>query len=87
MLYRFSKILYEINYVEWRDKNGELIFDDPGAGNYSCILMAANVPEEAIPEPQPPIITVELPIKQPRLTRIQKREKVAKELQKKHGQN
>lgn len=42
--------LYEQEYISWIDKMGELKFCDPGAGNYSCALMAGEVitstPEE-----------------------------------------
>ncbi|XP_031343229.1 uncharacterized protein LOC116178499 [Photinus pyralis] len=36
--------IYEVSYCAWRDREGELIFDDPGAGNYTCAVMAGPVP-------------------------------------------
>lgn len=38
------EILQEISYVSWLDSMGHMIFDDPGAGNYTCALMAGRVP-------------------------------------------
>ncbi|XP_074032419.1 arylalkylamine N-acetyltransferase-like 2 [Leptinotarsa decemlineata] len=43
--------LFEIEYVKWRDKYEELIFCDPGAGNYTCALMAGRVKQPVIEEP------------------------------------
>lgn len=38
------QILFEQYYVDWRDKNGEMIFEDLGAGNYTLAVMAGKVP-------------------------------------------
>ncbi|XP_069700390.1 uncharacterized protein [Periplaneta americana] len=35
---------YEIEYSQWI-KNDDLVFDDPGAGNYSAMLMAMRIPD------------------------------------------
>lgn len=71
--------MYQIKYVEWRDKNGEMIFDDPGAGNYTCALLAGLIP--VAPEPQPPPPVVETDAKKEKVTRVDKR--AAKEKAKK----
>lgn len=47
-------MVQEINYAQWRDEKGELIFDDPGAGNYSFAVMAGRVPPPPPPEPPAP---------------------------------
>lgn len=44
-------MVQEINYAQWKDEKGELIFDDPGAGNYSFAVMAGKVPPPPPPEP------------------------------------
>ncbi|KAJ8984080.1 hypothetical protein NQ317_006578 [Molorchus minor] len=46
--------IYEISYVNWTDKAGELLFCNPGAGNYTCAVMAGIVPPPPEPEPPPP---------------------------------
>ncbi|KAK5646997.1 hypothetical protein RI129_005461 [Pyrocoelia pectoralis] len=46
--------IYEIKYTEWTDSDGELIFDDPGAGNYTCAVMAGTVAPLPPPPPRPP---------------------------------
>ncbi|XP_050306616.1 uncharacterized protein LOC126743533 [Anthonomus grandis grandis] len=48
-----DQVLYEYNYVKWSDKNGELIFCDPGQGNYSCNIQAGVVPPAPEPDPVP----------------------------------
>lgn len=48
--------MLEVSYVEWRDKRKELIFDDPGAGNYTCALMAGAVPPPPVPEPKVTVV-------------------------------
>lgn len=37
--------------MQWRDEKSELIFDDPGAGNYTFAVMAGSVPPPPPPEP------------------------------------
>ncbi|KAF5299365.1 hypothetical protein FQR65_LT06596 [Abscondita terminalis] len=44
------QIVSEVEYTSWKDEHGELIFEDPGPGNYSCALMTGEVPP---PPPQP----------------------------------
>lgn len=51
--FNFFQIEREIYYVEWRDKLNEMIFDDPGPGNYSCALMVGIVPENKEEEKPP----------------------------------
>lgn len=77
------KILNEINYVDWRGKDGEMIFDDPGAGNYSCALMAGVVPEAPEPEPPPPPKVDDVEKKKEKVTRAEKRAEKAKAKKKK----
>ncbi|KAF2901293.1 hypothetical protein ILUMI_04891 [Ignelater luminosus] len=36
--------LFEVNYSDWRDLEGEVVFNNPGKGNYTCALMAGLVP-------------------------------------------
>lgn len=38
------KILIEQFYVDWVDDEGEMIFKEPGIGNYTLALMAGRVP-------------------------------------------
>ncbi|KAF2901294.1 hypothetical protein ILUMI_04892 [Ignelater luminosus] len=64
--------LYEMNYVDWRDPDGEMIFDDPGAGNYTLALMAGLV-SILPPEPPKPKPEEEAPKKPPKITRAEKR--------------
>lgn len=47
------ELLYEQEYTSWVDNTGELKFCDPGAGNYSCALMAGQLltEPEVIEEP------------------------------------
>ncbi|XP_030766679.1 uncharacterized protein LOC115890552 [Sitophilus oryzae] len=49
----FNQILFEYKYVKWSDKNGELVFCDPGPGNYTCNVMAGIVPPPPEPDPVP----------------------------------
>lgn len=63
-----------MNYVDWRDRFNEMIFDEPGVGNYTCAVMAGNVPPPPIPEP-PPKVEEEQPVK---VTREEKRKQKAK---------
>lgn len=62
-----------------------MIFDDPGAGNYTCALMAGYVPQEPIPEPTPPKPTSTEPVKKEKITRKDKRELTAKRKRKEKG--
>ncbi|KAH1013446.1 uncharacterized protein LOC109538683 isoform X2 [Dendroctonus ponderosae] len=48
-----NQILYEFSYVKWSDKNGELIFCNPGPGNYTCNIQAGPVPPPPEPGPSP----------------------------------
>ncbi|CAG9768328.1 unnamed protein product [Ceutorhynchus assimilis] len=48
-----DQVLYEYNYNKWSDKNHELIFCNPGAGNYTCNIQAGLVPAPPEPEPTP----------------------------------
>ncbi|KAF7269614.1 uncharacterized protein LOC143202490 [Rhynchophorus ferrugineus] len=51
-----DQTLFEYQYVKWADRNGGLVFCDPGAGNYTCNVMVGVVPPppepEAPPEPE-----------------------------------
>lgn len=83
-----TQILYEIAYVDWRDKNGDIIFTDPGPGNYTCAFMAGHVSDVSIIQERPPPVEhvrqVQVPVPvvpQPKRTRIQRREIIAKEMQ------
>ncbi|CAH1368384.1 hypothetical protein MTP99_009767 [Tenebrio molitor] len=71
------KVVHEINYVEWRDRFNELIFDEPGQGNYTCAVMAGVVPPP--PAPEPPPKTSEEKVK---ITREEKRKIKAKKKKK-----
>lgn len=75
------EILNEIYYVDWRDQYGEMIFNDPGPGNYTVSLMGMRVPKDRIEEEVAKKV-VEAPKEEPRkhkLTRAEKRaEKAAK---------
>ncbi|XP_065163305.1 uncharacterized protein [Atheta coriaria] len=47
------KLIQEVSYTSWRDKsNNELIFSDPGSGNYTCAFMICDIPAETILDPQ-----------------------------------
>nr|XP_022919199.1 uncharacterized protein LOC111428034 [Onthophagus taurus]XP_022919200.1 uncharacterized protein LOC111428034 [Onthophagus taurus] len=74
------KVMFEIEYCKWTNKEtGLLIFDDPGAGNYTIACMAGNVPDE--PFKDKPHKNVEEEVveeKPPVLTRADRREMVAK---------
>lgn len=70
-------MVHEINYVEWRDRFNELIFDEPGQGNYTCAVMAGVVPPP--PAPEPPPKTSEEKVK---ITREEKRKIKAKKKKK-----
>nr|CAI5840375.1 unnamed protein product [Callosobruchus analis] len=67
--------LYEIEYKTWHDKTGELVFCNPGAGNYTCALMAGELPP---PPPPPPPPKKESNTKKEKLTRGEKRKSVQK---------
>ncbi|KAK4873912.1 hypothetical protein RN001_013272 [Aquatica leii] len=71
------KPIKEINYCDWRDEECELIFDDPGAGNYTCALMAGYVLPPP-PPPPPPQVTPEELANIPKVTRAAKQEALAK---------
>ncbi|XP_064212809.1 uncharacterized protein LOC100141857 isoform X2 [Tribolium castaneum] len=62
------KTVFEIDYVGWRDRFNEMIFDDPGIGNYTCAVMAGPVPPPPEVEPPPKVDEVE-----EKLTREEKR--------------
>lgn len=62
--------VFEIHYSTWIDKTGELKFCDPGAGNYTCALMAGEVPP---PPPPEPVIEIVEEVSQEKLTRAIKR--------------
>ncbi|CAH0557950.1 unnamed protein product [Brassicogethes aeneus] len=70
---RFNmRILKEIFYTSWTDKQKRLIFCAPGPGNYSGALMAGLVPPPPEPDPPPPPTEEELEA-QKKLTRAEKR--------------
>lgn len=54
------KILYKLSYLDWKDEDGEMIFPEPGAGNYYCALMGGEVPPPPPPPPPPPEEEVEV---------------------------
>ncbi|KAI4464211.1 n-acetyltransferase-related [Holotrichia oblita] len=66
----------EINYVEWRNKDKNLIIDDPGPGNYSCAIMAGRVLENR-PEPAKAAQKHVEEEKKPKTTRKERRETAA----------
>lgn len=68
------QVVAEINYVEWRDKDKNLVFDDPGPGNYTCAFMAGKVPAEDPPEPTKPVEKKVVEEKKQKITRKEKRE-------------
>ncbi|XP_060518415.1 uncharacterized protein LOC132697139 [Cylas formicarius] len=39
-----DRTLYEVEYANWVDPLGELVFCDPGPGNYTCAMMVGTVP-------------------------------------------
>ncbi|KAK4880606.1 hypothetical protein RN001_008752 [Aquatica leii] len=71
------KPINEINYCDWRDEENELVFDDPGAGNYTCALMAGYVQPPPPPPPPPPLTPEEL-AKIPKVTRAARQEALTK---------
>ncbi|KAF5288889.1 hypothetical protein FQA39_LY03768 [Lamprigera yunnana] len=65
------RLLSEVQYARWLDDEHELIFDDPGPGNYSCVLMAGYV------RPLPSVESlVSTPIVNKNLTRAEKQSDV-----------
>lgn len=72
-----------MNYVDWRDPEGEIIFGDPGAGNYTLALMAGLVSITSPPDQQKPKQKEEeAPQEPPKTTRAEKRALLAKIKQK-----
>ncbi|XP_063224852.1 arylalkylamine N-acetyltransferase-like 2 [Bacillus rossius redtenbacheri] len=37
-------VAHEVSYADWTDEEGEIVFDNPGRGNYSSMAMAMRVP-------------------------------------------
>ncbi|GJQ83840.1 hypothetical protein Trydic_g5698 [Trypoxylus dichotomus] len=72
------EIVSEINYVEWRNKDKNLVVDDPGPGNYTCALMAGLIPTENPPEPVKPSEKKVEEDKKTKTTRKERRETAAK---------
>ncbi|XP_017785361.1 PREDICTED: uncharacterized protein LOC108568666 [Nicrophorus vespilloides] len=72
------KLIQEVSYTNWRDKNNELIFGDPGAGNYSCALMICSVPPGGTTDPLviKELSPAETRVVQPPRTRLEKRVKL-----------
>ncbi|VEN36641.1 unnamed protein product [Callosobruchus maculatus] len=68
--------VFEIEYKTWHDKTGELVFCNLGAGNYSCALMAGELPP---PPPPPPPPKKESNTKKEKVTRGEKRKAVQKQ--------
>lgn len=50
-----------------------MIFDDPGAGNYTCAVMAGELPAVTEPPPPPKSKVVEDVTPPVKLTRVEKR--------------
>lgn len=71
--------LFEQEYTKYRDKLGELKICDPGSGNYSCALMAGEIPSDIVRQETIKLIN-EDPPSNSRLSRTEKRklEKIKK---------
>lgn len=64
-------------YVDWRDRFNEIIFEDPGVGNYTCSIMAGQIPV-SVNNPEPKINVEEQDTS--RLTREEKIKNKTKQL-------
>ncbi|XP_044751871.1 uncharacterized protein LOC123311844 [Coccinella septempunctata] len=64
------KILYKLSYLDWKDEDGEMIFPEPGAGNYYCAMMGGEVPPP-LPPPPPPKEEVVV-VEEKKLTRVER---------------
>ncbi|KAK9870528.1 hypothetical protein WA026_008092 [Henosepilachna vigintioctopunctata] len=72
------KILYLISYLDYKDEDGEMIFAEPGAGNYFCALMASEV-RPPTPPPMPPPKDKFKIMEERKLTRVQRLAEIALE--------
>ncbi|XP_018332795.1 uncharacterized protein LOC108742207 isoform X1 [Agrilus planipennis] len=74
------EVIKEVNYVDWRDEQHELIFSDPGPGNYTIALMACYTPPAPIKPRKIPerIIEMELEEAKKKKTRMDKRAELVK---------